>query len=116
MPKKVKVNVIEILLKNNKIAKYGDIVDATKLTQKIDDLIQSGFVTPYNGEVELAHGDSEDKGLTNEDNDLTAEDYSDLTKAELNDLLDARGIEHDEKARNDELRQLLIDDDYAEQV
>ena len=42
---KFKVAVIEILLKNNKTAKYGQLVEETELNGKADDLVSKGFVT-----------------------------------------------------------------------
>jgi hypothetical protein len=44
MSKKYKVNVPEILLKNNKIAFYGDLVSADQLSSDASKLEQSGFL------------------------------------------------------------------------
>lgn len=43
MPK-FKVNVIQILLKNNKTANYGELVDEEQLTSKAETLVKDGFV------------------------------------------------------------------------
>ena len=43
MPK-FKVNVIQILLKNNKTAKYGDLVEEEQLNSKADALVKEGYI------------------------------------------------------------------------
>ena len=39
-----KVNVIQILLKNNKTAKYGDLVEEEQLNSKADALVKEGYI------------------------------------------------------------------------
>lgn len=43
MPK-FKVNVIQILLKNNKTAKYGELVEEEQLNSKADALVKEGYI------------------------------------------------------------------------
>lgn len=42
--KKFKVNVIELLLKNNKVAKYGELVSEEQLSSSADKLKEKGFI------------------------------------------------------------------------
>ena len=42
--KKFKVNVIELLLKNNKVAKYGELVSEEQLSSSADELKGKGFI------------------------------------------------------------------------
>lgn len=42
--KKFKVNVIELLLKNNKVAKYGELVSEDQLSSPSDQLKEKGFI------------------------------------------------------------------------
>lgn len=42
--KKFKVNVIELLLKNNKVAKYGELVSEEQLSSSADELKEKGFI------------------------------------------------------------------------
>ena len=42
--KKFKVNVIELLLKNNKVAKYGELVSEDQLSSSADELKEKGFI------------------------------------------------------------------------
>ena len=39
-----KVNVIQILLKNNKTAKYGELVEEEQLNSKADALVKEGYI------------------------------------------------------------------------
>lgn len=39
-----KVNVIQILLKNNKTAKYGDLVEEEQLNSKAETLVKEGYI------------------------------------------------------------------------
>ena len=39
-----KVNVIQILLKNNKTAKYGELVEEEQLNSKSDTLLKEGYI------------------------------------------------------------------------
>jgi len=41
---KYKILVIQHCLKNNKIAKFGEIVDESQLTSSSFDLVQQGFI------------------------------------------------------------------------
>ena len=43
MPK-FKVNIIQILLKNNKTAKYGELVEEEQLNSKADALVKEGYI------------------------------------------------------------------------
>lgn len=42
---KYKIAVIGHLLKNNKVAKFGEIVDESQLTSPAKDLVKEGFIT-----------------------------------------------------------------------
>ena len=42
--KKFKVNVIELLLKNNKVAKCGELVSEEQLSSSADELKEKGFI------------------------------------------------------------------------
>lgn len=107
MAKKVKINVIELLLKNNKVAKFGEIVDESQLSSSADELKKKGYITGLS-KSDLKDLDSNKK----DDEDQGSETpYSDLTKAELSDELSSRKIEHDPKAKNDDLIRLLLEDD-----
>ena len=54
MPK-FKIAVIEVLLKNNKIAKYGELVEDNQFNTDTDKLMEDGFITkPTKGEIEAA--------------------------------------------------------------
>ena len=54
MPK-YKIAVIEVLLKNNKTAKYGELVEDTQFNTDTDKLMEDGFITkPTKGEIEAA--------------------------------------------------------------
>ena len=54
MPK-FKIAVIEVLLKNNKTAKYGELVEDTQFNTDTDKLLEDGFITkPTKSEIEAA--------------------------------------------------------------
>lgn len=61
-------------------------------------------------EVNAPEAVSETEAVS-EQPDEKANPYDGWLKKDLNAELDKRGIEHDDKARNDELEQLLLDDD-----
>ena len=67
MPK-FKIAVIEVLLKNNKTAKYGELVEDSQFNTDTEKLLEDGFITkPTKGDIEaakkLSDTDSKEKDL-----------------------------------------------------
>ena len=116
---KYKVEVIELLLKNNTVAKYGELVEETQLNSKTEDLEKNGFVKKATkSDLEEAKKTDEEK---EEDSqaaaakllESSARDYTVLTKDAMSKELTEREIEHDPKANNDVLIALLKTADEA---
>lgn len=86
--KKFKVNVIEMLLKNNKVAKYGDLVSEDQLSSKADDLKEKGFiVTLTKSDLDKIAKDEKDaasKAKETETAKKAAEDEAANKEAEVN--------------------------------
>ncbi len=49
---KYKILVIEHCLKNNVVAKYGEIVEESQLTSPADELVEAGFIEEVSVEAE----------------------------------------------------------------
>ena len=49
---KYKILVIEHCLKNNVVAKYGEIVEESQLTSPADELVEAGFIAEVSVEAE----------------------------------------------------------------
>ena len=49
---KFKILVIEHCLKNNVVAKYGEIVEESQLTSPADELVEAGFIAEVSVEAE----------------------------------------------------------------
>lgn len=101
--KKFKVNVIELLLKNNTTAKFGEIVTEDQLNSDSSKLLEDGYIK------KATKSDLEPKKEEKE-NPVSSE-YKTWTKAALNEELDKRKIEHDAEATNQVLSDLLYKDD-----
>jgi|NOAtaT_7_FD_contig_31_7807589_length_652_multi_3_in_0_out_0_1 hypothetical protein len=69
--RKFKIKTIKHQLKNNVIAKYGDVVAESQLKYNVSELIKDGFIEEF--EVEETAKDSEKSG----------NGFSDMTKAEI---------------------------------
>ena len=128
---KYKVEVIELLLKNNQIAKHGDLVEETQLNSSVETLGKDGFVKKATKtDLENANKSKEEKEeeriaaakkateIANANSAAAAKtlnplenDYSALTKDALSKELIERKIEHDPKATNEVLIDLLTADD-----
>lgn len=128
---KYKVEVIELLLKNNQIAKHGDLVEETQLNSSVETLEKDGFVKKATKtDLENANKTKEEKEeekiaaakkateIANANSAAAAKtlnplgnDYSVLTKDALSKELIERKIEHDPKATNEVLIGLLTADD-----
>lgn len=128
---KYKVEVIELLLKNNQIAKYGDLVEETQLNSSVETLEKDRFVKKATKtDLENANKSKEEKEeeritaakkateIANANSAAAAKtlnplenDYSALTKDALSKELIERKIEHDPKATNEVLIGLLTADD-----
>ena len=128
---KYKVEVIELLLKNNQIAKHGDLVEETQLNSSVETLEKDGFVKKATKtDLENANKSKEEKEeeriaaakkateIANANSAAAAKtlnplgnDYSALTKDALSKELIERKIEHDPKATNEVLIGLLTADD-----
>lgn len=49
---KYKILVIEHCLKNNVVAKYGEVVEESQLTSPADELVEAGFIEEVSVEAE----------------------------------------------------------------
>jgi hypothetical protein len=49
---KFKILVIEHCLKNNVVAKYGEVVEESQLTSPADELVEAGFIVEVSDEAE----------------------------------------------------------------
>lgn len=65
--KQYRVKVIEMALKDNKIAKSGDVVSESKFTAKPGDLEKEGFIDPV-GKDKKAKKEAEEKAKKEADN------------------------------------------------
>lgn len=62
---KYRIKVIQHVLKGNRVAKYGDIVDGAELVYNIDELVTKGFIEPVADDVDVVDekdGNDEPKG------------------------------------------------------
>jgi hypothetical protein len=48
---KFKILVIEHCLKNNAVAKFGDVVEESQLTSPADELVEAGFIAEVSDEL-----------------------------------------------------------------
>jgi len=61
---KYKIAVIGHLLKNNKVAKFGEIVDESQLTSPANGLVKEGFITEIGAkEIDVVSEDVSTKVL-----------------------------------------------------
>lgn len=58
---KYKVVVIQQSLRNNKVAKFGEIVEESQLPSPAKELIEKGFIVSYESESEKAKADAAEK-------------------------------------------------------
>ena len=54
---KYKVLVIGLSLKNNKVAKFGDLVEESQLTSSVDELLKGNFIKEVNEPKEVKTDD-----------------------------------------------------------
>jgi hypothetical protein len=120
--KKYKVTVVELLLKNNKVAKGNDFVSEDELASSAEDLIEKGFIKrPSKSELETLRKEGEgDEGFElpnplgangGAGAGIVVKTYKQMKKDELQAELTKREISFDAEAVNADLIKLLEDND-----
>lgn len=121
--KKYKVAVVELLLKNNKVAQGNDFVNEDELTSSAEELIEKGFIKrPSKSELESLKKEEDNSGVINPPADpatgngangsgVVVKTYKQMNKAELQEKLTEREIEFVDTATNADLISLLEADD-----
>ena len=110
--KRFKVNVIELALKNNKVAKSGDVVTEGQLTGNSVDLLKGKFITEVDSkdakkaEKEAAELAAFEKA--HEEGNLNAAQLDSITMDKIGEYADAHGYVYDSNdLKPDLIKQVL---------
>lgn len=108
---KYKVKVIQILLKNNKLAKAGDVVSESQLMRNAKDLVKEKFIEPVDAksttdEDEKAQKEAFEKAY--KEGSLDAKQLDTISKAEISKYADEHEWKHDASAKKAELIEQVL--------
>lgn len=109
------IKTIALLLKNNKFAEFGDIIEDSHFATDVETLKTGGYIASPTKD-DFAFAEAKKKGETVEpeksvDTVKAKKPYKQMTKAELVEELNERKAEFDETATNADLISFLEKDD-----
>ncbi|WP_300440685.1 hypothetical protein [Christiangramia sp.] len=99
--KKYKVKVIQILLKNNKLANSGEVVSESQLNGNAEELVKGGYIKPVDGKKSAkddkkAEKEAFDKAF--EAGELDADQLDEITIKEIKTYADKHNLKYDDQA------------------
>ena len=99
--RKFKVKVIQISLKNNKLAKAGDVVSESELQRNAAELVKGKFIVEVGNSDAKAKEEAKAKeafAIAFEEGSLDANQLDSITKDEIKIYADSHQIVYDDKA------------------